>query len=508
VLLDVAIDVLKPIMPVRPSEWIEDNIVISALENPDRPGKFRCDYLPWIRDLLDLLYEEPGKFGMIIKKPGQVGITTSMLAFILCQCATNPGPFLFLISKDKQASHFADSKLDPLIEGSDVLREVFADTGGARDLMTEKPFRGGRVDFAGAGSVDAVMSRPYRIVAIDEYEVVEENYPAKKAGNMWQHAETRGERFRESSLVITWSHPRKKGEGLDKLQSDLSHIRPYVFDCPHCHDAIRPLWKDVVFTRRIDDAPDPYSAELRCPSCGVAISDADRARVGRSVHDGGTARFAITLDPDEAAKRRYIGPCIHRFCDTSVSIVSLAVKFVVCKTDEQLMGFYNATLGEEYTSSQDNITVDLVAERVHTMESIAVPAGRLGCQYLCTGIDVQAPQDNPTMYAWSAAFATTGDEHVVDLVKLKGWTALAEYLRQLYVPTYDDESGEVLDQVLPCRLCTIDCGYMTSQVLDFCRTNIISAVGNNRIQLLPVRYSPHIKSDCPEIGRASCRERV
>lgn len=490
-------EAIEPRELVPPSDWAEANVVLSKEQSPHKPGPFSCDWKPWVRAVHDAAYNAPGKRGVIAVKPAQIGFTRTVLNVFGCYCDTRPGPMLFLISDKPQAAHFAAEHWDPMVEGSPRLRGLFhASQEDRRELLLEKPYRGGRVDFAGAGSVSSVASRTYVVVGIDEFEIFQDNFPSSAAGSGFTMAEARTQAVEHIAQVWVWSHPRKENEGIHDLYKRLSDKQAWTFDCPHCAGPIRPLWSMVHFEANEDGALDPATAVFRCPHCGEVVTDHERARAVWPAELGGSGRFESELAPEVAATRPYIGLWIHRLADPDVTIRSLAEKFAAAKSDRERMAFYNTVIGEWFCSSQAVVTIEMVESRIQRVETIAVPGGRYGCQYLTVGADVQAPEANPTLYVRASCWGTNGVEYVVDLTKLTGWGAMAAYLRDLSVPYTVD--GKAAGRLHP-RLFSVDCGAYTGQVLDFCRLSIVHSESHSRIPLLPLRYQAHVRATAPAL---------
>ncbi len=133
------------------------------------------------------------------------------------------------------------------------------------------------------------------------------------------------------------------------------------------------------------------------------------------------------------------------------------------------------------------MTVDTVAEVVKSAEVLAVPGGESGAAMLTVGVDVQAPEKCPTLYTAAVVWLASGHALVVSLVKLTGWAALAEYLRELRIDVQG--GGIVTPEVLG-----IDCGAFTGDVLDFCRHVLFSRHSGAVVTALPLRYQSHVKS--------------
>ena len=162
---------VEPREAVRPSEWAERSIMLSREQSHHRPGPYSCDWKPWLRALHDLCYDEPGKKGIIGLKPAQIGFTRFVLNLILCYCRTRPAPMAYVISDKNKAGGIAAEEIRPFFAGDPVQKH-------RRDVTTEIPFKGGRLDVAGAGSVSALTTKPYRVVVGDEYEIFMDNWPA------------------------------------------------------------------------------------------------------------------------------------------------------------------------------------------------------------------------------------------------------------------------------------------------------------------------------------------
>jgi hypothetical protein len=501
-----AADILRPKAMMRPSDWAEKYVILTKEQSPKRPGPFRCDYKPWTRAIHDLAFDDPTKKGFIVEKPAQSGFTRAVLNSFGCYADTNPAPMLFLISDRTQAGHFAAEHWDPVVKKIPHVRALFerAKLQGRRDLLHEKPFIGGRVDFAGAGSVSSVTARTYVRVAIDEYEVFMDNFPDHRAGSGFTLAEGRTKAVESISCIVVWSHPRRANEGIDDLFQRLSDQQHWVFDCPHCHERVVPEMSLIHFGQT-EDGPegpmlDPDSAVLRCPHCACVITDAERSVAvwERGTRPGATGRFESVLEPEEAKKRRYGGRAIHGLADPAFTVQYFAVKLAGAKSDGDRMAVYNIDGGEPFRSSSALITSDIVEKCVKTAATITVPGGRLGCQFMTVGVDVQYPLHRPTLYCRASCWSASGMAYVVAYHRVSGLDALAEWLRTMWIPR-EGENNNPPDHLWP-RVCTLDYGgSFSGMILDFCRLPITHAHSGGRIKLLPVKHQASVKGDCPAV---------
>lgn len=490
---------MRPPQRRRPSDWAEKNVVLTREQSPQRPGPLSCDVYPWTRDSHDIMYDNPEKRGVICKKRAQLGLTRVALDVIGSYCEDRPGPFLFCISNNKQAAHYANEHFSPMVEGCPSLKALFdqAAEDDRRELTIERPYKGGRVDFVGAGSVSSVTSRTYVCVFLDEYEVFMDEFPSSAAGDGFTMAEARTLAVESIAQIWTWSHPRRSGQGIDKLYREKSDQRAWVFDCPHCFDPIFPHSSLMVFPV-VDEMglPDPTFAEFRCPHCGCTITDRERAKATWSPRLGGTGRFLSRLTPEEAAKKKFVGIEINGLADPFVTVASRAAGMIAATDERSLMAWHNVIMGEDFSSARAVITKDVLEARCAKVEAqISVPGGEKGCVLLTVGVDVQHPKDNPTLYVWASAWSIMGHRFVVDLLKVRGWAALNEYLQRLTIAVAGPDGRTA--KLYP-KCCSIDCGDLFAQVADHCREPVINA-GGNRVLMLPVRFRAHVRADAPAI---------
>ncbi|MFZ2875463.1 MAG: terminase gpA endonuclease subunit [Phycisphaerales bacterium] len=505
VLLRSAAAVVRPRRRERPSAWAASNIVLTSKQS-SRTGPFDPDYLPWTRAVLDVEFDHPGKLGCISKKPSQVGWSVNEVIKMLWACANDPGPMLYITDKAEKAATYANTWFWTWVKSNPKLGELFAgdDDPTHRELMFHKEFAGGVVDFLSAQTESSVTSEARRRVYLDEYQLSAEAFP-RASGDLFETAMARMERYRGTSWIEVFGHPRFAGEDIDELYQRLSDCRSWTWDCPHegCGGPIVPDWSMVHFAgleaASEDPVLDPVTAELRCPHCLRTITDGQRMRAVWAPAKGGTGRFESTLDAATAASRRFVGLSVHRLSDPLASVRSLAERFVSATTEEKQQSFRNKGLGEVVTRSKGLVTIESVQARIATADTIILPGGPMGVQLLTAGIDVQAPEHNPTLVTSVMAWAPTGHAWIVGMEMLSGWAALMHYLRSFAVRRAGVDGSANAGDTMGVMLAALDCAAWTGQVLDNCRLAVYSAATNAMIGLLPVRYQTHVKSTSPAV---------
>jgi hypothetical protein len=500
---------VRPRRRVRPSAWAREHVRLTENQSA-RPGPFNTDWKPWTADIHDVMFDNPGKLGFIFVKPGQIGASRAFINRLAGEVVTDPGPTLVVTTDDVQSKAFADEEFKPMLGSVRELGRLVAEASeDRRRLMFSFPFPGGRLTFVGAGSESKLVGQKFRRVILDEFDVVVKEFP----GDPWVAAQVRTGTYRGVSEVSALSHPKRMGEGIEKLYAEQSDQRPWVFDCPHgCGFTIEPRWRACVrFGGALDDgSPDPATAGFFCPGCGAEISDAQRARAvwPARLGKGGTGRFESRLTPDEAARRRYAGIRVHRLCDPDITLRELAEGFCACTSEEALVEYFGKVLGEGYETQREGLTIDTVRAAMARMPRVVVPGGRRGVHFVCAGVDVQAPRDNPTLYVAVVAFAASGMEFVTHLRLVSGFAALAEFLRLAEVPVDDGVGGGKVERTLGVSCCGIDDRYEGGQVKDFCRLeDVYASATSGRVELVPMGFiaSSTLNKDNPIVLRAERR---
>lgn len=257
----------------------------------------------------------------------------------------------------------------------------------------------------------------------------------------------------------------------------------------------------------ITESPDheitrkPEDAVFVCPHCGAVITDRERAKALWPPHLGGTGRFESLLEPEVAAKRKYVGLKINGLCDPFIKVQDFALEWVNAKTPQKLQTFFNKRLGEAFVESQVVLTEDAVAQvmKYEPGKSIVVPSG---AAYLVAGGDVQAPRHFPSIYGIAGAFTTDGHLYIVDMRILSGFQAWHAWLAKVHAVRADANGNAMVGvgEHLACRLATIDAGYETGEVLSSCRATVFAEHGRgSRVGFVPVRFQPTLNHDNPAV---------
>lgn len=478
--------VVTPVRPVRPSTWAERNVVVRT---GPRQGPWRNDFKPWTACVQDLRTDYPDKQGAIEVKPGQIGSSYAKINTICALLATDPGPVLYIIDENKKALDFANSRFLPIVRAIDHLAghidQSSSRKAGRRQLLAHYEFPWGPVDFTGAGSESGAISADRRYVFVDEYELSSRNFPAK-SGSLYETVVNRTELWRGRSFVWIFGHPRAWDDDIHALFTEFSDERRWSWDCPHCGGLIDPTdWDGLIDWGETDSAGRrvPSRARLVCPHEGCEVTDAQRAKACEPPERGGTGRLWTPLDPSVAKARPFVGCWITRLSDPAVTLRELAASYCSAKSTEAQQTWMNKAFGAPFRRASARLTRDIVRQCLPEGPGRPKPPGdRHGIQFVTSGVDVQMPRENPTLYFAAMGYAPTGMAYLLDLHLCHGWADYHAYRAAWSVELADG-------RVLGLKLSALDCGWETKQVLTETRRAAYSEVSNALIPQIALNYN-------------------
>ena len=512
---------LRRAVPIAPSEWVPKNITLSRELSPGAPGPMDPDYKPWTRAFLDWRWKRPGKRGLVVLKRAQVGITTATMALFLKHAAETGGPILYMNGDLESSKFWSTTFLNQVLEKNPKMAAMFEEAIEAdrRSTGITRPFTGGRWDFTGGGTVAGVTGKPFVLIGTDEIDVIEQNFP-KDAGSPWGFVKARTLAVQNQAYVYVFSHPRTSKQGVAKIFREECERFAWCFDCPKCGGCIRPAWSMVryetasgqrsaydvaaaIASGELNEAEgaasivDASMARLHCAHCEHPLSESERRRAVWASEKGGSGRFE--REDGQRGAQEYDGVQIHGLSDPDISVASMAAKWLACTTELDRRTFLNLECGEVDDDRRAVVTVDRVREAIKATDAgrYRLPPAPRGVfpHLIVAGVDVQFPIENPTLYATATAYTGTGAELVLDMQKLAGWAALAEWLRAS-VFTFEDGGEAARGGITAVG---IDSAWETGKVLDFCRHGLVSAASGAMINLVPMRFQSHVKATCPAV---------
>lgn len=443
---------LAPPERLKPSEWAEKYRVLKDGTTP-QPGRWRNDYFPWLRPIMDSVVENPEKRGWLFQKSTQVGGDEGAVNVVGWGVCSMPCPMLYVASDDRQAREFSLDRFEVMIETAPVLKKRFFRGREHHELILIKRFVGGKLALYGSGSPHKLMSEPYRIVLLSEVDQLP-TFPG--VGSAWSLAQSRTAAYDEKGLIFGWSTPTIDDRGISVLMERLSDQRRFFIDCPHCKDE---FW--LKFGQVRIDGRRPETARYECEYCGKIITDTQRSAAVMA------GRFKSVLSPEEAARRPFAGFYISRLYNPRLPLSMIAELYLSCQGEDDLQGFFNQVLGEPYTPAARPVTDELIERRAQLTPGDP-PAAET--RFLTAGVDVQAG-DN--FFVDVSGWMPGGLKHLLQYRKIQGWERLEAFLKG-----YTVSAG---GRDLRIRMAAIDSQYLTTKVYAFCKK-----VGTQWVT--PVRY--------------------
>jgi phage terminase large subunit GpA-like protein len=476
---------VRPRQRARPSAWAERKVRLSDAQ-AEAVGPYRCDYYPWLAAFHDALHDRPGKLGVVVPKPAQVGFTQAMLNVLCAAIDTEDTSILYVIGRDEDAQNIVDVKFKPVVTAVPSLADRF-DSVPQRSTQQRWPFHGGRLDFVGAGAAGNLSTLTYARVIIDEFDQAEKNFPAAY-GTLPEFASGRQSAVRFGRQTWIFSHPTQPERGVWRFFLEHSDRARWTIACPRCGERFGPAHECLHFDTDQRGRPVAASVQFKCPVCHGEITDDERRRLvwpeptERGGRAGGTGRLESPLPPAEAAGRDYLGFAVNGLCHPYRRLREFAALLCGAGDDKQRGTILNIHLGEPAALKVGAVTSEAIDQAVSHVGRLRPPSpaeDRLGgVRFVAVGCDVQAPPGNPRIYCAAVAFSAV-NRYVMDLSIVQGFAAWHEYLSRLTVTLADGTS-------LGVRACSIDDNYLGQEVKDACRERIHADADGRRIELVPM----------------------
>lgn len=258
--------------------WAENHI--TEIPYSPIPGAFRANNSPMIGPILNTIVS-PSTSTVVVRAAVQSGKTLAAelaLAYII---ANDPGPCLWLSTKDDEAKSENESRLRPLFENCPPVKALISPDKN-KTRKTSIFFTNGMPLWTlGANNRRNLQSRSIRWLFGDEIWLWQRGRLAE--------AKARVSAFGRLGKCVFFSQGSFSGDDADRAFCE-TDAAEWSFACPKC-DAVQPFaienlkWDNV----RTDSGERDYqrvhdSVRLVCPHCGTAIENTawNRARLNAS----------------------------------------------------------------------------------------------------------------------------------------------------------------------------------------------------------------------------------
>lgn len=228
-----------------PSEWAEENRIMSS-DVSSREGRFRFEYTPYLREVLDTLSPDHPARIIAVMKAAQIGFSTGVIenaiGYIISQ---SPGNILFLTGHADLAGEAMTGKIDQMIESTglrkmirpNVIKKKNQRTG---DTAKSKEFAGGSLVAGSAGNHKLLRQRSVRYGFIDDFDAARKS--TKDSGSTTEMIEQRFAAYYDKMKLYYISTPEVKQTSNIEPVYELGDKRKYYVPCPCCGDYITLEW--------------------------------------------------------------------------------------------------------------------------------------------------------------------------------------------------------------------------------------------------------------------------
>lgn len=271
---------------IKPSEWVEQNII---MQKPF-PGPFRYSRTPYTREIIDCLSPSHPARTIVVMKGAQIGFSAGV---IIPGCAwiikNDPGNTLFTVGSPNLVEK-ATEKLDIIITNAglrdyikpQVLRNRNNKSG---DTNFKKEFAGGYIYIASANNHKDIRDMSLQYGFHDDFESVKS--ASKESGSTRKLLEQRYSAYADTHKTYWISTPEIKENSNIESAYLLGDQRKYFIPCPCCGNYIELIWSTPLkddekqmagITWKVDafNKIIPGSVGYVCQECGGFFDDKNK----------------------------------------------------------------------------------------------------------------------------------------------------------------------------------------------------------------------------------------
>jgi len=258
---------LTPIERVYIDQWADKYMELST-ESSKEAGRWNTDRTPYLREILRKLSPTDPAQRIVLAKGVQIGATVSGIIAMLAYAATDPCPMMYILPTIAIAQDFSKDKLQPMINGCSVLKDIIKDANSKNsgNNILGKRFRGGSINLAGANSAASLRSKTIRFITADEIDAYPRNLD--KEGSPLTLAEKRQATYGKQAKLYIPSTPTVENASAIWSEFEDTDQRYYHIPCPHCGAD-----QHLVFTQMRWTPGKPETAVYQCEHCYDPIEE-------------------------------------------------------------------------------------------------------------------------------------------------------------------------------------------------------------------------------------------
>ena len=429
------------------SQWADKNRTLSQRASAE-PGPWRTDRTPYLREIMDCLSPSSPFERVVFMKGAQIGGTeagNNWIGFVISQA---PGPMLVVMPTVETSKRNSKQRIDPLIEESDVLRELVSDprSRDSGNTILSKEFPGGVLVMTGANSAVGLRSMAARYLFLDEVD----GYPGdvEGEGDPVNLATARTRTFARRKIFMC-STPKITGSSRIEAAFEESDQRYFWVPCPVCRE-----FQTLKFPQLRWPKGQPELAVYVCENCLQDIHNHQKQWMlglgewrREAAGDGRTAGFHLSS--------LYSPVGWFSWADAAKQFVQAQ------KNPALLQVFVNTVLGQTWALQGEAPEWQRLYDRREDYRVGTVPVGGL---FLTAGVDIQRDRIELEVVAWGRG----KESWSVDYQVLEGQTAEGAVWAKL-TSVLNSHYPTAAGAMLPIMMFAIDSGYATPEVYAWAR---------------------------------------
>lgn len=437
-----ALRALRPPGRMTVSQWADEYRILTSGES-SKPGKWRTDFTPYLRAIMDA-FNDPEVEEIIFVKPTQVGATEAMLNMMGYAACNDPAPMLVVYPQKELAESISDHRIQPMIQACPELRSRYDENSKRMELN----FQGGvYIGIVGANSPSDLASRHVKNLFLDE----EDKYPprAGKEASPAALAMERQKTYPASKKTMRASTPVLENGPIWQAYLTADTQMKCVVDCPHCGEGFVFSMKQLKWSENVTPDEARKQAIYHCPECGCVISDVEKTAMLQKCH--------WEVERTNGSRRR-LAFRMNTFYSPWVRFGDIAAKWLQSyKYPELLQNFINSWLGEPFKEIESQVDAEwLLTNRQGMYRRGEIPADVV---LITGGVDVQRKCFYWTVRAWRANMTSFNVAHGKALT----WAEVENTMNSIFTCQRGNR--------YQVNLCLVDSGDQTDSVYDFCAIN-------------------------------------
>ena len=266
---------IAQISDIKPSDWTEKKVMMGK----PRPGPFRYDYTPYVREIIDCFAPDNPARKVAIMKGSQIGFSAGVIyPGIGWMIENNPGNCYLMVGSADLVPK-AMGKIDLILSSADLRRYISDQSGRARkgktgDTNLQKDFPGGYVFVGNANNHKNIAQVDLQYILLDDLDKMKGT--SESSGNLITLIGNRAKAYKDSYKMFLISTPLTKANSLIEPAYMLGDRRKRMIECPCCHEPIIFKWKvaegDIINQLDGDIATNPGGIDYECNNHGQVIA--------------------------------------------------------------------------------------------------------------------------------------------------------------------------------------------------------------------------------------------